>query len=106
MLSARDVASILNVSIGWVYSHKRALGGFQLERGGVVRFVENRIEQIRNGEYAIPDAKREMAGNENDKWPHENKVLFHKGGSQEMGSRAKRGGLGKRDFDDPYGLLA
>ena len=38
MLTASEVAALLNVSPAWVYRHKHALGGFHLDHCGAVRF--------------------------------------------------------------------
>jgi len=63
MLTASEVADLLNVSPCWVYRHKHALGGFQPTPGAAVRFSENLIVSIKEGTHALPDAQRKMAGN-------------------------------------------
>ena len=106
MLTAQDVATLLRVSLPWVYRHKHALGGFQLSPGAAVRFSENRIEQIRTGAYALPDAKREMTRDADDTGPRSHEVISDQGRGKKMGGRTKRRDVGSRDFTDPYGLLA
>lgn len=105
MLTAQEVARVLNVSPDWVYRHKHALGGFQPSPGSAVRFSENRIEEIKEGKHAIPNAQREMAGKTYDTWEGENPHLHDKARSKKMGSRTGRRKMEIR-FEDPFGLLA
>jgi hypothetical protein len=105
MLTASEVADILRVSPCWVYRHKYALGGFQPSPGGTVLFSENRIVSIKEGSYAIPDGKREMAGQAHDSREGQNQSLPDKTRSKKMGSKSGRGNVGKRKLPDPHGLL-
>lgn len=104
MYTARQVADMLGLSLPTVYRHKRALGGFQIAPGTAVIFPENRIEQIRNGEYALPDEKREMAGKKNDRGCGKNTSFSNKNRSKEVGSRSKSRVMGS-SHADPYHLL-
>jgi hypothetical protein len=105
MLTASEVATALNVKVGWVYRHKYALGGFQPEPGAAVLFSENCIEKIKDGAHAIPNEKRGMAGQAHDFWASENKGFQHKAGGKKMGSRAKRGKMDGRKLADHHNLL-
>jgi len=106
MLTAKQVASILDVSTGWVYRHKDALGGFQPSHGAAVRFSENRIVSIKEGRYAIPDAQRQMARKTDDTGTEKNEGVPHKTRSKKVGSRTGGGSMGGGKLHDPYGLLA
>ena len=107
MLTASEVAALLNVSPAWVYRHKHALGGFQLDHCGAVRFSENHIEAIKEGNIsALYDAQRQMAGKTDDTWSTENKDLRHKTASQTMGGRSNSRQLAASRDRAPYGLLA
>ena len=106
MLRAKEVASILDVSLSFVYRHKDALGGFQPSPGAAVRFSENRIVSIKEGDYAIPDAQREMAGQAYDSRKGQNKVVSNQAGSKKVGGRTGGGRMGGGKLHDPYGLLA
>ena len=107
MLTALEVSKILSVSLSWVYRHKNALGGFQPSPGSAVRFSENHIGKIKEGEYAIPDEKREMARQAHDFRQSQNKNIQHKTRGQKMGSLPRGRDMGEgRKLKDPYGLLA
>jgi len=106
MLTASEVAALLNVSPGWVYRHKNALGGFQPTPGAAVRFSENRIVEIKEGKHAIPNAEREMARETNDRWGSENKGIPHKARSKKMGGGARGLNVGREKLHDPHSLLA
>lgn len=106
MLTASEVAALLGVSPSWVYRHKDALKGFQPAHGCTVRFSENHIEAIKEGNIsALYDAQRQVAGNKNDMWAGENKDLRHKTASQTMGGRTNNRNMAASGRD-PYGLLA
>ena len=105
MLTAIEVSSILNVSLAWVYRHKDALGGFQPSPGAAVRFSENRIVSIKEGDYAIPDAQRKMAGEAHDTRRSQNKVVPNKTGSKKVGSHSRSGNVGRPKLNDPHGFL-
>ena len=106
MLTAKQVASILDVSTGWVYRHKYALGGFQPSHGAAVRFSENRIESIKEGRYAIPDTQRQMAGKAHDTGPDKDEDVPHKARSKKVRGCTEGGSMGAGKLHDPYGLLA
>ena len=107
MLTASEVAALLNVSPAWVYRHKHALGGFQLDHCGAVRFSENHIEAIKEGNIsALFDAQREMAGKAHDTWAGQNQDMRHQTASKNVGSRANSRQLAANRDRDPYGLLA
>jgi hypothetical protein len=40
-LTAGEVAALLNVKVGWVYQHQKALGGAKLD--GLLRFSRRRV---------------------------------------------------------------
>jgi hypothetical protein len=105
MLTAAEVATLLKVSPAWVYRHKIALGGFQPEHGAAIRFSENRIVKLKEGNHAIPNENREMARQAYDSRRGENESFPDKGRSQKVGSRASGRRVGKRKFPDPHGLL-
>ena len=107
MLTASDVAAMLNVSPAWVYRHKHALGGFQLDHCGAVRFSENHIEAIKEGNIsALFDAQRKVAGKTDDTWCAENKGIPDQGRSKKVGSGTNPRQLAAIRERDPYGLLA
>lgn len=107
MLTASEVAALLNVSPAWVYRHKHALGGFQLDHCGAVRFSENHIEAIKEGKTsALFDAQRKVEGKTDDTWAGENQDLRYKTASKTMGGRANARQLATSRERDPYGLLA
>ncbi len=107
MLTASEVAALLNVAPAWVYRHKDALGGFQPFHGCTVRFPENRIEAIKEGKVsALYDAQREMAGKTDDTRAGQNKDLRHEAASKAMGGRTNHRRLEASRERDPSGLLA
>ena len=107
MLTASEVAALLNVSPAWVYRHKHALGGFQLDHCGAVRFSENCIEAIKEGKTsALFDAQRKVAGKTDDTRSVENKSLSDQGRGKKMGSGTNARQLAAIRDRDPYGLLA
>ena len=107
MLTASEVAALLNVSPAWVYRHKHALGGFQLDHCGAVRFSENHIEAIKEGKInALYDAQREVAGKAHDTRSVENKGIPDQGRGKTMGSGTNPRQLAASRDRDPYGLLA
>lgn len=105
MLTAQDVAKALRVSLPWVYRNKHALGAFQLTPGDAVRFPDNCIEIKRKEEYALSNAKREVARNAHDPGKSQDKDIPRQSGSKKMGGGAKRRGMGRTKFADPYNLL-
>ena len=106
MLTAVEVSSLLNVSLAWVYRHKNALGGFQPSPGAAVRFSENLIESIKEGNYAIPDAQRKMAGEAYDSRQNQNKGVSHQARGKKVGSGAGGRNMARGKLHDPHGLLA
>ena len=106
MLTAKETAKLLDVNETWVYRHKHALGAFQLMPGGAVRFPENRIEQIRSGVYALPNAERKMESNPDDSGSHKNKNFCNQNGSKKMGDGTKQRNMGRGNITDTHGLLA
>lgn len=79
MLTVAQVSKALHVSEAWVYSHKRALRGFQLAEGCALRFPENIIAQIQEGSYAISGEERQMESLPHDCGGTKDKVLQYKG---------------------------
>ena len=106
MYTVSEVAKLLQVSTAWVYRHKHALGGFQLQNGGALRFPQNCIEIQRKDGYAVPNANGKMARYEDDMRTRQNIELYDKGGSQKMGSRTKSKRMVESRESDPFGLLA
>ena len=106
MLTASEVAALLGVSPSWVYRHKDALKGFQPAHGCTVRFSENHIEAIKEGNIsALFDAQRKVAGSQDDTRSAENKGLSDKNRGKALGSRTDPRQLAASGRD-PYGLLA
>ena len=107
MLTASEGAALLNVSPAWVYRHKHALGGFQLDHCGAVRFSENHIEAIKEGKInALYDAQREMARDADDTGPRSHEIISDQGRGKKMGSGTNARQLAASRDRDPYGLLA
>ena len=106
MMTAKEVATILDVSLGFVYRHRNALGGFQPLPGAAVRFSENVIESIKEGTYAVSDAQRQMAGKAHDRRNSQNEDLSNQARGKKMGGNAKRKGMARRPVEDPYGILS
>ena len=103
MLSARDVARVLSVSVNWVYRHKHALRGFQPAPGCALTFSETIIQQIKEGTYGISTQGRSLEGGTNDRRTAKDKDLQNESGCKKMGGGAKlRPVVGK----DKYRLLA
>jgi hypothetical protein len=105
-LTAKEAADALRKSRVWVYRHASALGAFQPHTGCALSFPAAVIEQIKEGRYAVPNGKREMAGAQDDRGRPENQDVQHKSVGKKMGGRAKSGRLAKGKREDPYGLLA
>ena len=103
MLTAKEVAKLLRISLQSVYRNRARLGGIQVVPGGSVRFPENCIGEIGN---ALPDEKREMARRESYQRPEKDALISHKVRSKEMGSKTNSGRMGKRELADPFNLLA
>lgn len=103
MLSAREVAKALSVSINWVYRHKDALRGFQPAPGCALAFSETIIQQIQEGAYGIPTQGRTLAGGTDDRRTAQDEDLPHESGGKKMGGRAKRRPVAG---PDKYRLLA
>jgi hypothetical protein len=106
MLTAKQVAKILSVSPAWVYSHRHALGGIQLEHHSAVRFFDNFIEIIKDKSDELYDEKRQMARKPDDTRHCKDKGLFNKTGGQKVGSVAERRTVAGEGLNDPYKLLA
>lgn len=105
MMTAHQVAEVLNLSVNWVYRNKHSLGGFQASHRGAVRFSENLITDIKEGRYALPNAQREVARNAHDSGQGQNQGLSHKARGQKVGGRSKPGIVERGKLNDPFGLL-
>ena len=101
LLTAKDVAKFLRVSLSWVYEHKRALGALQLIPGGSVRFNEQHLQELI---HAIPNAEREMARKAHDKRENKDKGFPNQNRSEKMGGSAERRRMAGAGRTDPYGI--
>ena len=97
ILTPKEVAALLRVSISYVYRNKHHLGGVQFRRCGKLMFSENRILEIMRSGNAIPGQDvRQVPGNQNDQRGAKNQILQDQDRSKKVGSPSKRRELDRR----------
>ncbi len=103
-ITAKQLAQRLQVSIGWVYRHKRILGGVQFAPNEHVLFFDNRIKELLD---AVQGKIGEIPRYKDDSRQAENPNVRQAERREGMGIKPKRRKMASRDSTaDPFNLLA
>ena len=101
-LTAKEVADLLNKPIGWVYRHKKALGGFQPMPGASILFD---AAKLCSGEtHALQDEQRKVARKANDQRSNQDQDIHQQTKRPTLGGTTKRNSVARTKQPDPHGL--
>ena len=90
ILTVKDVAKVLPVSISFIYRNKHALGAFQACRGGRLLFLEDEVQRIlRRKSNAIPRKERQMERDQDDRRSEANEIIQRQKRSKKMGGNVQ-----------------